>query len=82
MGGNDPRLMDADLNIMGVANKKDESFVRVELDREGKSINVYRTGYTKEDKPGKVFQSLQVADSLLIGDIVSSAAIALTTPLR
>ena len=51
MGGNDPRLMDADLNIMGVANKKDESFVRVELDREGKSINVYRTGYTKEDKP-------------------------------
>ena len=64
-GGNDPRLMDADLNIMGVANGKDESFVRVELDRQNRLINVYRTGYTKADKPGKVFQSLEIADSLL-----------------
>ena len=82
MGGNDPRLMDADLNIMGVANKKDESFVRVELDREGKSINVYRTGYTKEDKPGKVFQSLQVADSLLIGDKHNLNVIVVYSELR
>ena len=65
MGGNDPRLMDVDLNIMGVANAPDESFVRVELDKGGKCVNVYRTGYTKEDVPGKVFQRLPVADSLL-----------------
>jgi len=65
MGGNDPRLMDANLNIMGVANGKDESYVRVELDYKDKSINVYRTGYTREDVPGKVFQSLPLADSLL-----------------
>ena len=32
LGGNDPRLMDLDLNILGVANAPDESFVRVELD--------------------------------------------------
>ena len=67
MGGNDPRLMDANLNIMGVENGKDDSFVRVELDRDNKKINVYRTGYTKEDRPGKVFQSIQIADSLLTG---------------
>ena len=42
-----------------------ESYVRVELDREKKSVNVYRTGYTKADVPEKVFQSLAVADSLL-----------------
>lgn len=65
LGGNDPRLMDADLNILGVENGPDESFVRVELDREKKSVNVYRTGYTKADVPGKVLQSLAVADSLL-----------------
>ena len=40
MGGNDPRLMDANLNIMGVENGKDDSFVRVELDRDNKKINV------------------------------------------
>ena len=64
LGGNDPRLMDADLNIMGVENGPDESFVRVELDKGAKSLNVYRTGYTKEDVPGKVLQSLPVADNL------------------
>lgn len=65
LGGNDPRLMDADLNILGVENGPDESFVRVELDREKRSVNVYRTGYTKADAPGKVLQSLAVDDSLL-----------------
>ena len=65
LGGNDPRLMDADLNIMGVENGPDESFVRVELDRGKKSVNIYRTGFTKADVPGKVFQSLAVDDSLL-----------------
>lgn len=64
-GANDPRLMDANMNIMGVANGPDESFVRVELDTKGKCVNVYRTGYTPQDTPGKVFQSLEVADSLL-----------------
>ena len=65
LGGNDPRLMDAGLNIMGVENAPDASFVRVELDRARRQVNVYRTGYTKDDVPGKVFRSLDVADSLL-----------------
>lgn len=69
-GANDPRLMNADLNIMGVANGADESFIRVELDTKDKKINVYRTGYTPEDIPGKVFRSIDVADSLLTGSPV------------
>ena len=77
MGGNDPRLMDADMNIMGVENGRDASFVRVELDRKDKKINVYRTGYTLEDIPGKVFQSLPVADSLL-ADPMSRITVAVT----
>ena len=40
LGGNDPRLMDGALNILGVENGPDESFVRVELDREKKCVNV------------------------------------------
>ena len=82
MGGNDPRLMDADLNIMGVENGQDESYVRVELDRLGKSINVYRTGYTREDKPGKVFQSLPVADSLLTGASQNLSVVVVYSELR
>lgn len=35
------------------------------MDREKKCVNVYRTGYTEADVPGKVLQSLAVADSLL-----------------
>ena len=81
-GGNDPRLMDADLNIMGVANGKDESFVRVELDRKNMLINVYRTGYTKADKPGKVFQSLEIADSLLVADTWNLSVTATYSQLR
>ncbi|MGN1219679.1 MAG: family 78 glycoside hydrolase catalytic domain [Candidatus Cryptobacteroides sp.] len=69
-GGNDPRLMDADFNIMGVENGKDESYIRVELDRADKTVNVYRTGYTREDVLGKVFASIAVPDSLLMNNPV------------
>lgn len=72
-GGNDPRLMDDNMNIMGVANGLDESYVRVELDIKSRSVNVYRTGYTPEDTPGKVFQSLEVADSSLHQPSTSSS---------
>lgn len=81
-GANDPRLMDADLNIMGVANAMDESFVRVELDREAGCLNVYRTGYTVEDVPGKVFQTIDVADSLLTGGTVNVSVDATFSELR
>ena len=77
MGGNDPRLMDADLNIMGVENGPDESFVQVELDREFKRVYVYRTGYTQEDKPNKNYQSFPLADSLLV-DPASRLTVAVT----
>lgn len=78
-GGNDPRLMDRNLNIMGVENGKDESFVRLELDTEASCINVYRTGYTLADADGVVFRSLPLADSLIHdGKYVLSADVALS----
>ena len=82
LGGNDPRLMDADLNIMGVENGPDESFVRVELDRANRQVNVYRTGYTKEDVPGKVLQSLALADSLLTDGPVNLTVVTTYSELR
>ena len=64
-GANDPRLMDRNLNILDVENAKDESYVRIELDREAMCVNVYRTGYTPQDCEGKLFQSLAIpADSI------------------
>jgi len=51
-GGNDPRLMDRNMNVLGVEAKRDESFVRVELDAsmsEPDSIvklRLWRVGYT------------------------------------
>lgn len=64
-GGNDPRLMDRNMNILGVENGVDESYMRVELDRRDKCVRIYRTGYTLADTPGVVVGSLAVADSLL-----------------
>lgn len=65
LGGNDPRLMDRNLNIMGVENGIDESYVRVELNAAARCVNVYRTGYTVADTDGVVFKSVSVPDSLI-----------------
>ena len=51
-GGNDPRLMKREMNILGVENARDESYIKVELDaqpvRSGgqAKVNIYRRGYT------------------------------------
>lgn len=51
-GGNDPRLMDHNLNILGVEAKRNESFIRLELDAtklETDSVvnlKLWRVGYT------------------------------------
>ena len=57
-GGNDHRLMDANKNILGVENAKDASFIRIELTE--KSLNVYRTGYTPQDKADVPFKTFEL----------------------
>ncbi len=55
-GANDHRLLDCNKNILGVENKSNRSYIRVELNTEGLSkndsatIEIYRVGYTLKDK--------------------------------
>lgn len=56
-GANDRRLMDANKNLFKLANGKDESFIRIEidanpLDEEKEAVlRVYRAGYCPTDNP-------------------------------
>ena len=45
-GGNDPRLMNRNMNILGVENGKDESYMKLELDAANASLSVWRVNYT------------------------------------
>lgn len=71
-GGNDFRLKDRNLNIQNVENEDNESFVAVELDvsplfKSGDNalLNIYRVGYTPEDRSDKPFTSLSIPKSLI-----------------
>ena len=67
-GANDERLMDRNMNILDVENKKDSSYVKVELDitdindkQNGKAkLNIYRVGYTKNDNPSIPFKTFEI----------------------
>lgn len=66
-GGNDQRLMEKDLNIQGVANGKNESYLAFELDisdlREAggaAKFNIYRVGYAPEDRADVPFKSFDI----------------------
>ncbi len=60
-GGNDPRLLNANMNILGVDNDVDESYVKIELDAASTQLNVWRMGYTTKGK--ELLQSFKL-DSL------------------
>lgn len=45
-GGNDPRLMQRHLNILGVENGRNESYIKLELDAAARRLDVFRVGYT------------------------------------
>jgi alpha-L-rhamnosidase len=72
-GGNDARLMNKDLNIQGVENKKDESYIALELDISNVSegadgmakLNIYRVGYAKSDSKSRPFKSLSIPKHLI-----------------
>lgn len=67
-GANDSRLMDRNKNIWQVESKKDESYIRIELDisqvdgsENGMAkINVFRAGYNNTDIPEKPLISFDV----------------------
>ncbi|OZI05722.1 alpha-L-rhamnosidase [Siphonobacter sp. BAB-5385] len=70
-GANDPRLMDPNKNLFKLANRKDESYLRLELDISPLSNNgtallqVYRAGYHPSDHPEKPLKSFPIPLSLI-----------------
>lgn len=72
LGGNDFRLMDANLNVHSVENAEDESFIALELDISGfdsgsgrARLHVYRVGHTQEDRRDEPFASFDVPTSII-----------------
>jgi alpha-L-rhamnosidase len=72
-GANDRRLMDKNLNLMGVQNAQNQSYVSCELDISKVSdapggrayFNIYRVGYDKNDKANTPFKSLEIPQNLI-----------------
>ena len=71
VGGNDPRLMNRNLNIQGVECERNGSYIRVEYDikpmASGKSacIHIYRAGYTATDNPDKPLKSFEIPSEVI-----------------
>jgi len=67
-GANDSRLMNKYLNIYQVENKKNESYIKIELDiaavdgtEEGKAkLNIYRAGYKDTDSPSVPVKTFEI----------------------
>lgn len=67
-GANDERLSNKNSNIQGVANKKDASYVKLELDisavngtEKGQAkLNIYRVGYTQNDNSNLPFKTFEI----------------------
>jgi alpha-L-rhamnosidase len=73
-GANDPRLMDANRNLNGMENKIDESYVKVVVDTAGLdreeqvSLNIYRVGYTKQDRADKPLFQFTIPNEVINKD--------------
>ncbi|MCV9387400.1 glycoside hydrolase family 78 protein [Reichenbachiella ulvae] len=73
LGANDRRLMNDHLNILGVENAKDESYLLFELDlttlgkkeEEMATLNIYRAGYLPSDQANKPLHAVQIPKSLI-----------------
>ena len=65
-GANDSRLMDANKNILGQQQGKDQSYIKVELAYEDSAtVHVYRVGYARQDRADQPLQSMGVPRSLI-----------------
>ncbi|GAB3742599.1 glycoside hydrolase family 78 protein [Spirosoma lituiforme] len=73
LGANDRRLMNKDLNIMGMANGKNQSYIAFELDISSVTdapagvarLNIYRVGYAKTDRADRPFKTLDIPQQLI-----------------
>lgn len=70
-GANDPRLSSANMNIYGLKNVKDSSFIRLELDTHNldnggqAQLRLFRQGYSTSDKKGVALAVFNVPLSLI-----------------
>lgn len=70
-GANDRRLMDSNMNLYGLANRENESYIKIELDAsplpQGKEANlkIYRAGFCPTDTPQTPLATLPVPDTLV-----------------
>lgn len=70
-GANDARLMDKNMNILGVESSHNRSYFMLELDitplAAGKEalLNLYRVGYHREDKKDSAWRTFAIATSLI-----------------
>ena len=72
LGGNDPRLMNRNLNLEGMEMECDSSYIRIEFDASQMParLNVFRAGYAKGDASDKVFAAFDIPE-----DVVSASDI-------
>ena len=70
-GANDIRLLNANKNILGVANKPNESYIKVVLNtrpldqHDSARIEIYRVGYTRNDRASVPFATAKVPTSVI-----------------
>ena len=70
-GANDIRLLNANKNILGVANKPNESYIKVVLNtrpldqNDSARIEIYRVGYTRNDRASVPFATAKVPTSVI-----------------
>ena len=70
-GANDERLLDKNKNIYNIENNKDSSFILIELDiapvssKKPALLNVFRKGYSPQDKNNLPFKSFVIPDSII-----------------
>ncbi|MHA4896301.1 family 78 glycoside hydrolase catalytic domain [Pedobacter sp. PWIIR3] len=75
-GANDSRLMDPNMNANGLSSAKNALYVKLELDisnlngsESGKAkLNIYRVGYSKDDRQDKPFRIIDIPLSLINQD--------------
>lgn len=73
-GANDERLMNRNMNIYRIENKKDESFFMLEIDiapltsNEDACLNIYRVAYHPEDKKEFPLKSFPIPANLINND--------------